>query len=346
MQLINQITNYVIILIIILIVIGLGFLAFFLVRKYRKTSMRVDNRNVDYSGLNRLDSRDFVKVDDIRDDMIITNNGTRFVAVIDCAGIPFYDFDKQEQLKISQNYQQFINLINAPIAYRMYCASSDLEDTRNRYETVLVDVIRQIQDVMFLLDGPNGARKGLSMAKTEEEIRYHSQMLSSLEQQLKVLDFRRIHLLDQINYIDSYSGKNVAPVLAQTYVFDWTTDKLDSADMLSKEEIFERAKTELAVIADSKIRALSSTGVKARRCTTDELIDMYRRHFQPISSEEFKSRNLQEIDFQTEVVSSESIQSLIDEIREERLASSLESIDSAFDDIFSDKGVGEVPEYE
>ena len=46
----------------------------------------IQEKQIDYESLNKFDSLDFCKFEDIKDDMIITNNGTRFVGVIKARG--------------------------------------------------------------------------------------------------------------------------------------------------------------------------------------------------------------------------------------------------------------------
>lgn len=308
----NQTLLYI--LFALLAIVAIVALIYFFTRK-RKKVLKEAYDSTDYAGFNRQDTKDYIKIDDIIDNVIITNNWTRFIGVIDCAGFDFYSMSAREQFSVMNNYEAFVNTIDAPITYRQYSCSADMEDTNIRYKQALKKVLTQIEEVFLRIDELcNLSSNGLS---ADELIVYDTQM-KALSKQLDVLEFRRLHILDQLKYISDFSGNNVAPLLTQTYVFEWSSYSLEAADSMTKSQILAKAKTELSARASNMMHALHSSGVKARRCSTDELIDMFRRHSLPVSSERFKKRDVQNIQFDADIISSNSIEYYQEKISEQR----------------------------
>lgn len=264
---------------------------------------------VNYSGLLRYDAIDFVKLDDIKDDMIILENGKRFVAAIHCHGYDFYSAQMDEQASTISGYSGFINVINKPITYRQYCKAVDMEDTLERYESAYQRLIKEQSDTERELADINLALKDESLSLTNR--RLYERERDVVQHRLDTLVFRIFHVEDQIRYIERVSGTNTEPDINETYVFDWTYNELDFSVELTQEEIEERARQELHAMARAYIHSLSSCGVKAKRCTTEELIEMYRRYSSPISADRYKLRDIVSSSYYEDIVSSSSPNDLL-----------------------------------
>ncbi len=304
METIALLTKIFRILAVVMVIIAAFVFAYIYMRSKKRRKISHKYEDVDYSNLQRLNSKDYIKIDDIKDDIIITDNGTRFIGVLDCTGFDFYSAHASEQGATVQNYLSFINTIDGPITYRQYCKSSDLEDTMDRYKEAYQKVCDKLLQALMQFDKLSITLERTTN-KSERELYVNS--LAALNKEISALEFRKFHLEDQMRYIDCYSGNRVAPLSSETYVFDWSSDSFDLSDQLSEDELFEKAKRELHSIANSKIHALEAAGVKAKRCTTDDLIDMCRRHSQPISTERFKKRDVNNCNFDADIVSSDSV---------------------------------------
>ncbi len=88
---IEQLTNIArIILFILIVIIALGLLIMVYFKKYKRKNKAVEYDDIDYSSYDRKDSVDLCKFEDIVDDMIITDNGTRFVGIIKVRGFDIF----------------------------------------------------------------------------------------------------------------------------------------------------------------------------------------------------------------------------------------------------------------
>lgn len=335
MQLINEISNFLTMILIIIIMLGFALCGFaFYYLKIKKRN-RTKEDMTDYSSFNRRDTKDYIKIDDIKDNMIIMDGKTRFVGAITCRGFDFYSAHETEQAATVQNYFGFINTINKPITYRQYCEAVDLEYTYNMYHEAYEKLL---ENLFMCTEDLNDAEKEISVNKdklSEADMQLYQDHINSLKRKINSLEFRKYHMEDQMNYIINISGDKVSPNINETYVFDWVYDPLQFSVELSEDEIYERAKSELHSIAQSKIHALSRCRVKATRCTTVELIEMCRRYSSPISADRYKISDILNSSYFADIVTSTSPDEIIKEGLDIAREESLHMLEDDFDNLFT-----------
>ena len=119
MEILNKLQHYANIVMYIVLVLAVICVLFIVYRKfYRKKSAAKENAAVDYSILKRKDSIDYLKFDTIDGDMIVTDNGTRFVAAVRCSGFDFYSANFAEKLSVKNAYTNFIGMQKDSFTYR------------------------------------------------------------------------------------------------------------------------------------------------------------------------------------------------------------------------------------
>ena len=318
-----------IVAIVIFLVIGLGIAYYWyysrVLRKKRQTE-----EEVDYSTFDRKDAKEYAKyIDDIQDDMIITENATRFIGVISCRGFDFYSAHVAERYNAQSGFRAFINTLNNPITYRQYTRRVDMGHTLNNYMESLTKVTEKVFDMTQnyndMKRNLNQMEKKLGSEKALEDPDYITLVDATEEarKQIENMEWRRFHLEDQIAYIKQLSEDYAPPSPSETYVFDWYYNPMDFPIDLSEEEVLERAKIELAKIASAKIHALAGAGVKARRCTTNELIDMCRLHLNPISGERFSMEDVENSTFFEDITGTD----MENELKEQFLKENTEDLE-------------------
>lgn len=270
------------------------------------------------------DTRGLVEmIENVEDGIIVTDGGKRFVAAITCRGLDFYNEGLAEQLSTMNGYQNFLNLIERPITYRLYSKAVDIDSSKNRYATKLEETIELFDQ----------SSKELQLAKdrgaSEDRIRELTDTVERYQRRIE-------HLNEQMEYMQFYSGTDVVMDVTQDYIIDWTYEPGVNDVKLTGAELFLRAKRELNTIASQKIDALAQSGVKGRMCTQDEIVDMLRRHSKPLSAEQYKQRMVSSSSFEEDIVSSTSIEEAYT-MRVQELYESMNDEDAA-DNLFSGKG--------
>lgn len=325
----QQITSIGIIIIVIMSVVLFLCIVFYVLNKRKRKQRRMKEVEMDYSTFERKNAVDYLRLDDIRNNMIYTENNRRFIAAIQCHGFDFFSAHPSEQAATANSYMSFINTINQPITYRQYSSIIDLEDTQLRYQEVYQKLQKELASVKQM-------RKELvDMDITEfseEEKKVYEEEQKRLEKQMKAFEFRKFHLEDQMAYMEDISGEKVMPEQNETYIVDWSFNPMDFSVDLSEEEIKERAKKELSAIARAKISALSNCGVRANRCSTEMLIDMCRRYSAPISSNRYKLKDIKKSAYFKDIITSTSIE----ELKEQAISVSQAESESLMQTFFED----------
>lgn len=69
----------------------------YIIYKKKKKPSSVMEEETDYSNLKRQDAISYVKFDEIKSDMVITNNGNRFVGAIKCKDLTFFHHNQMNE---------------------------------------------------------------------------------------------------------------------------------------------------------------------------------------------------------------------------------------------------------
>ena len=293
-----------IIIAIVIVLVGLYAYWYLKVRKKKK----VTEETINYDALERKDSIDFCKFDDIKDDMIITDGGTRFIGIIKARGFDYFQSRASEQNMTEGGYGMFINSITQPITFRQYTQAVDLDGVRENYK----NAYDRTEQMLFNLNEDfNRLTSQYYDLKSEDKLtdEIEWELLSQCENlasKIEVYDYRRLHLADNLNYIDQVS-KVTSPEKVQTYVYDWTYDPLMGVSDLTDAEIHKKAITELKRKGDAYIHALGNAGVRASRVRNDELVQMMRRHFHPLTANVFTAKDFEASNYYEEITSSSGL---------------------------------------
>lgn len=306
----------------ILIIVGGLFLYF----RNNRVKLRKKEDTIDYSNVKRKHCTEFVNIEDIKNNMIINDDYTYFTMGIKCVGFDYKTAHKQEQHRVIYNYIEFINMIEKPIQYFLQCRNIDVEKNIEMYEraqekckeeiekyTVEVEnflkTIKSLEEnekiiVSELEKIKESSEKENKLKEKEYELNRINELIENTKSELvkaeKRLDnskWQFDHLSHQIAYGKIISSPDQDPQRDEYYVFSYTHNKLDFSVELTKEEITERAAKELTARANQKIAALKRCNVTANILTSNELVELMRRCFNPKGADRFKFKDVLRTNF-------------------------------------------------
>lgn len=291
------------------VTIGIAFLIgvclfYFLKIKKPKKDTEHDEK---YTKFKREDSKTYVPIDDTEEDMIITDNGTRFIGGIICSGFDYYSANIEERFSTNKGYLGFINVIDKPIQKRIFCKSVDLEDNILSHKKIYHNLEKELERMYREILSIQKSLKDLDENKNSKEILLYQSELLKLSNSISSTEWQLSHINHIIVYLIEISGVNTNPVREDTYLFDWVFNPKAFPEDITDQEIRERANNELSSKARQFAHALSSCNVKVKRATTKELEEMIRRHYQPYGSGVFKERDIENSNVYEPIVSSNSL---------------------------------------
>lgn len=304
--LINKITQISMLVLIFLVIVAFGVFVYYIMTKNKRAKRSINEEDTVKVAFERKDARDYVKhIEDICDDMIVTDGGKRFVAALICSGFDFAFETAERQLATVGGMYAFSNTITKPVSYRQYSKPVDLEYTLKRHAKTLEERNEELFHVQEDIRNMEMNLKRDKLRLSEAEVALYKQEIRFAKKQEKALQFRCLHLQDEIRAITRYTGSRVDPETIETWIFEWLYDPYDFSYDMKAEEIHYRAVKELFSIGQTKMHALANCGVRARRATTEELIEMCRWYSSPVSSERYKLSDIKESSFFDDVTASD-----------------------------------------
>lgn len=325
MQLVNSLTrNIQIIALAVFVILAIFAAIGFLI--YKKAKVVKNEEDIDYAEFKRTDSGEYVKFDDITDDMLVANEGKRFIGAIKCQGFDYADAEAEEKLQTMRGYITFFNVIDKnPIQFRQSAREVNLDYLIDDYRAQLT----KMQEHRFTLNLDYTELKGESEQEnvTPEEYDMYYSKLKEMQQELISLEYQAAQLDAQIQYMLHISGDNADSDREQMYIFDWNYDAMDfSSQTLSKEEIYQRAKEQLNSKGNSYIQALRNCGVHAKRMSAVQMLEEIRRYTHPVSAAKGTEEDIKKMAYDHICVTSDSLQLLEKEVGEQMVQEILEGM--------------------
>lgn len=290
---------------VIFTLVASGFMVYLLLKsngtigKKKSPTNKATDATAKYDNKSLRDTREFVDFfEDVRDGVIKTDDGRRFVAAINCRGCDFYHEATRQQMSVIQGYQSFIGTNEEPYTYRIHSSAMDIEHTEKMYE----DSLRESGELLHVLE----SNFAIAQSRGADE-----RELAEKSRELQIAKRNYDHLIHQMQGLSFYSDADTVRELTQAYVFDWNYNPSDYSVELTDDEIYDKAIQALNAKCSAKASALRFAGVKARKCTTNQVLDMNRKLSKPYGAERFRMRDLEQTSFDEDIITSSSLEDIV-----------------------------------
>lgn len=214
---------------------------------------------VEYS---KEDVQKFMEFDKIEDDMIIQDNGNRFIMALKCQGINYDLMSENEMLAVEEGFSNFLNTLKYPIQLYVQARSLNLEESINSYK----DRLGILRDDYVRTENANG------IAKRSGNLT--SQQKGALDFELKKKRILLEYGADIVNYVEKMSmNRNI---LQRKYyiVVSYHISELGNTTNFTKEDARDLAYSELYTRCRSIAGALAPCGVQTSIMNSMELAEM------------------------------------------------------------------------
>lgn len=227
-----------------------------------KSKSSSDNKKSNTKELKKEDVFNFMEFDEISDNMIIQNKGTKYTMMIQCKGINYDLMSDVEQLAVEEGFITFLNTLTAPIQLYVQAQNLDLKGTIKVYKEH-VDKIRNEFEVI------NSEYNKINEAfdSTQDEI---NRIEKERNKTLNVYEYAS----DIVNYVERISLNK--SLLQRTFfvLVSYHSSEINAIDRFSKEEIRNICYNELVTRAQSIINGLASCSVSGRILNSNEVADV------------------------------------------------------------------------
>lgn len=269
--------NNLIFPILLLILILIAFVIFLVLYNKRDKinnsvkNIKKDNRN---NGDNNVSSKEkkvgyskedifkFMEFDEIKDDMIVQNNGKRYTMVVKCKGINYDLMSEVEQMAVEEGFITFLNTLKYPIQLYVQAQNIDLKNAINKYKENVETLRNDFEEVDAAY---------IKVVNDFDSSDYEISKIS--DERNKVLNVYE-YANDIIQYVERMStNKNL--LQRNFYILvSYNTSEIAAVDKFDKNEIINICYTELLTRCQGIISALTSCSVGGNILNSNELGDL------------------------------------------------------------------------
>lgn len=246
--------------VIIIVIIFLVIILFF-TRKKNTLDEKKEETVKEKHGMPYEDMKKFLPFDDIRDNVIVQQNGERFTMIVGCEGINYYLMSEAEKISVEEGFIQFLNSIRFPIQIYIQSRTVNLDDSIQTYNDQLqkhTDSFNKLLDTFSELDSQNASEDKLL------------ELSLQLEKKEKILSYTN-DLIDNISYLTQNSN-----VLQKKYFIavSYHISELGIVNNFEPDEMFNIAYAELSNRAESVRGGIYACGIESHILSTAELTEV------------------------------------------------------------------------
>jgi len=224
-----------------------------------KESAYKKNPNAD---VQKEDIFKFMEFDRIEDNMIISQNGEKYTAVIRCKGINYYLMSEIEQLSVEEGFINFLNTLKYPIQLYVQAQNIDLKENISRYKENMKDIMVEYDDLTADYNMTVN-----SLEATDEEI---EDVERDRNRALNVLEYGQ----DIIRYVEKLSlNKNM--LQRNFYVLvSYYKSEITGVSNFREDEILDLCYTELFTRVNSIMSGLAMSSVSGEVLRSNDIAEL------------------------------------------------------------------------
>ena len=204
--------------------------------------------------------KDFMNFDEIKDNMILQNDGKRLIMVIQCNGVNYDLMSEIEKTSVEQGFSQFLNTISKPIQIHIQARKVNLEESIENYKTRLENIKVSFENIKYEYE--KAQKKFEPGNRKLKDIKFEYLRKKNLYEYTKdvIENTQRLSLNQNILTTNYY------------VVIPHSPD--NSENLFTKEELLEMGFTELYTEAQTILRTLLGCGVTGKILDSVELAEL------------------------------------------------------------------------
>jgi hypothetical protein len=220
-----------------------------------------DEKNKTQKVLGKQSIFNFLEFDKIEDNMIVQDNGKKFLMAIQCQGINYDLMSEMEKVSVEEGFIQFLNTLRYKVQIYIQTRKVNLGSSIENYEKSVGEIELQLNKAEL---------------KYQEMLNSRSYTKKQLEEEL--FEVTKIKNLYNYGRDVIQNTKNMSlnkNILTKQYyiIIPYYTSELEENDF-DNEETKNIAFSELYTRAQSIIRTLSACEIKGHILSSKELIDL------------------------------------------------------------------------
>lgn len=204
----------------------------------------------------------FMEFDNIEDNMIVQDNGQRYLMVIECKGVNYDLLSNVEKTSIEQGFLEFLNTLKFEIQIYIQTRKVNLAQSTMRYR----ERLKMIENDMRAEEAKYEDMQRLGNATRDELLKE----IKEVTKKRNLYEYGK----DIIENTEQMSEDSDLTTKEYYIVVPYYTDEITSAGDYDKREISSMAFSELYTRAQSLVSALTECEVRGHIMTSYELVEL------------------------------------------------------------------------
>lgn len=203
----------------------------------------------------------FMQFDKIEDNMIVQDNGQRYLMVIECEGVNYDLMSQVEKTSVEAGFVQFLNTLRYPIQLYTQTRTINIEESIQNYKNKLENTKKELDSKQ---------QEYNRLIKVEEHNEKQAEILKR-----ELVRIKNLYEYGQDVIQDIQKTSQNKNVLRKHYyiVVPYYTAEIGT-DLLEEEEKSNMIFSELYTRTQSLIRALFSCEMKCKILNSNELVEL------------------------------------------------------------------------
>jgi len=214
------------------------------------------------SKVNKEDVFNFMEFDKVLDNMIVSQKGQKYTAVIKCKGINYHLMSEVEQLSVESGFINFLNTLRFPIQLYVQAQNINLKEGINKFKANLENISKEYNQI-------NEEYNAIvdSLESTDLEI---MEIEANKEKANNVLEYGQ----DIIKYVEKLAiNKNM--LQRSFYVLvSYYKSELTNSGQFNKEELLDLCYSELFTRVQNIISGLAMSSITCKVVESNDLAEL------------------------------------------------------------------------
>ena len=251
--------------IIFIIIVLVAVLIYMYLKGKNEKKPEVENENINDEQEQQKAKKSifkFMEFDNIEDNMIVQDNGKRYLMIIECKGVNYDLLSNVEKNSIEQGFISFLNTLKFEIQIYVQTRKVNLAQSTMRYRERLKNIERDMRE---------------EEAKYQDMQRNGNYSKEEILKEIKEVTKKRNlyeYGRDIIENTEQMSEDKDLTTKQYYIVVPYYTDEITSAGDYDKREISSMAFSELYTRAQSLVSALTECDVRGKILNSQELVEL------------------------------------------------------------------------
>ncbi len=261
----SQYLQIILVAIIVVIIVLSSILAFIYYKDKINKKREEENLKPKSEDENKQDRKSvfrFMEFDEIEDNMIVQDGGSRYLMVVECKGINYDLLSGVEKTSIEEGFIQFLNTLKHEIQLYIQTRKINLSQSTQRYreklEKIRLDLQAEEEKYQDLQRSGNA---------TKDEI---LKEIKEVTKKRNLYDYGK----DIVENTEQMAENRDITTKQYYIVIPYYTDEITTAGDFDKREISSMAFSELYTRAQTIVSGLTSCDIRGRILNSQELVEL------------------------------------------------------------------------